>query len=170
MRISSFDGGVKLVAFDRRGTTFFSAGFLVHGCFFRLDVGWGMLKVGLADFFLWQIDVPTIDLMISDHNFPLVASPSIQKNVVTGNIHLKNAGFKSTTLKINMEPENGALDKEIPFGNHHEFRFHVSFQGCMPFYSIFDLDLCSLLNGHPPLKTGEQSILFEFVPSVPSCL
>ena len=52
-------------------------------------------------FFLWQIDVPTIDLMISDHNFPLVAFPS-KKDVVTGNIHLKNAGFKSTNPK--MEP------------------------------------------------------------------
>ena len=24
-----------------------------------------------------------------------------------------------TPLKFNMEPENGSLEKEIPFGNHH---------------------------------------------------
>ena len=24
-----------------------------------------------------------------------------------------------TPLKFNMEPENGTLEKEIPFGNHH---------------------------------------------------
>ena len=24
-----------------------------------------------------------------------------------------------TSLKFNMEPENGPLEKEIPFGNHH---------------------------------------------------
>ena len=38
-----------------------------------------------------------------------------------------------TPLRTNMEPENEALEEEIPFGSHHViyiiFRFHVSFRG-----------------------------------------
>ena len=33
-------------------------------------------------------------------------------------------------LKFNMEPENGPLEKEIPFGKPSIFRFHVKLWGC----------------------------------------
>ena len=34
-----------------------------------------------------------------------------------------------TPLKFNMEPENGPLEKEIPFGNHHFSGSMLNFRG-----------------------------------------
>ena len=34
-----------------------------------------------------------------------------------------------TPQKLNMEPEKKSLEKEIPFENHHFFRFYVKFRG-----------------------------------------
>ena len=36
-----------------------------------------------------------------------------------------------TPRKTNMEPENGPLEREIPFGNHHSQVPAVSFRGCI---------------------------------------
>ena len=41
----------------------------------------------------------------------------------------KNPKFNCTPLKTNIEPENEALEKEIPALDTILFRFHVSFPG-----------------------------------------